>query len=122
MGIFVDKARVLRKSKDTVRVEGGYKEQAAVPGPWFRCFFDSGDESEVRTVGGVRRRRNATVTTLRRDTTGQPISVLATDQVEVNSRRFGVFVMDVMGDPQRLPRGRVGLIVTLGKTNRSAPG
>lgn len=120
---FRDRVRVHRKAK-AERVAGGYVPRDLPPGPWIRCAYDPGDETEVRTAGGVRRRRAATVVTGRRDEDGNEVEFLATDELEVDSRAHGLIRVDVAGAPERLTRGRTwtGWRVTIGRTNPSSPG
>lgn len=119
-----DRARITSTVKSGTRVEGGYQRQTVI-GPWFRCSYDPGDESESRSDGGVRRRRSgATLVTGRRATDGAAIELEATDAVEIDSQRYGTVRLDVVGTPERLVRGRsrIGWLVRLGKVDRKAPG
>lgn len=118
-----DRGRVIRKRNTGTRTEGGYDKKPE-PGPWFRCFYDPGDESEVRTEGGVRRRRAAQVITGARALDGSAIELLATDVLEVQSRLHGDHRLDIVGDPEKLGNRRVarGWLARVGKTNRKAAG
>lgn len=119
-----DKARIIRVEKSNVRVEGEYKTSTVI-GPWFRCFYDPGGESEERQLFGIRRRHSgAQLITGRRATDGSEIELKAQDRVEINSRGHGVLSLDVTGKPERLVKGRtrLGWLADLGKTNREAAG
>lgn len=120
---FRDRCRVIRKAKGE-RVAGGYVKGELPPGPWIRCVYDPGDETEVRTAGGVRRRRASTVVTGRRDIDGGEVELLASDELEVDSRIHGLVRVGVVGDPERVTRGRTwtGWQVRIGKTNERASG
>jgi hypothetical protein len=119
-----DRARVVRRESTGERVEGGYVKSVEY-GPWFRCFYDTGDESETRGEGSVRRRRSgAQLVTGRRALDGTPIELKAQDEVEVDSRTHGTLRLDVTGTPERMAKGRtwIGWLAPMGKTNRQAPG
>lgn len=106
------------------RVAGGYSKEP-VFGPWFRCYYDPGDESEARGPGSVRRRRaGAQLVTPRRALDGTEIDLSPKGTVEIESRVYGTLTLDVTGTPERMRRGSSwqGWIVDLGKTNRAAPG
>lgn len=126
LGAFLkDRARVLRTVNQGERVEGGYVKGPPIEGPWFRCYYDSGSESESRGPASVRRRRaGAQLIVGRKALDGTPIDIVASDQVIIESRAYGTITLDIEGDPERLIKGRtiLGYIVPLGKTNRKAPG
>jgi hypothetical protein len=119
-----DKARIIRKTKSATRTEGGYKT-TDVPGPWFRCHYAQGDESEARSDGGVRRHRaGPQVVTHRLALDGSTIDVKAEDEIEIDSRTHGVFRAGITGAPLRMHKGRIwiGWLIDVAKTNRKAPG
>ncbi len=119
-----DQARMQLAVKANVRVAGGYNKTATF-GPWFRCYYDPGDESESRGAGSIRRRRSgAQITTPRRALDGSEIDLSAKGSVEIVSRVYGTLTLDITGKPERLRRGSSwqGWIADLSKTNRTAPG
>lgn len=119
-----DRARIVTNVKSNTRVEGGYQTVLSF-GPWFRCFYDPGNESEQRSDGGVRRRRaGAQLVTGKRALDGSTIDLEASMAVEIDSKAHGMLTMDLAGTPEKLVRGRVsiGWLAPLGKTNRKAPG
>lgn len=119
-----DRARVIRKSKTSTRTEGGYQKTTG-EGPWFRCYYDPGQESESRGPGSVHRRRSgAQLVCGRRALDGSLIDLQASDVIEVNSQTHGTLRLDVVGAPEPLGlrRTRKGWLAQLGATNRKAPG
>lgn len=119
-----DRARVLSKTNTGTRVEGGY-QKVPTQGPWFRCTYDPGNESEDRSAGGVRRRRRgATVTCGRRALDGSMIEVTASDRIELDSPRYGSLVLDITDTPEPVVPHRLvtGWTINVGKTERSASG
>lgn len=120
---FKDKARIIRKVKQVVRnADGGYNEDTVI-GPWFRCFYDPGSESEERGPGGVRRRRGgAQIYASKTATDGTPVELKAEDNLEVNSPAHGVLSLDITGKPEKAAKGRrvYCWIAAVGKTNRQS--
>lgn len=119
-----DRARVLRKTTTPERREGGYIKEDVI-GPWFRCYFDPGTESEQRGNASIRRRRSgARLIAARKDLEGVALELKPEDRIEIVSRGHGILIMDVMGKPEKLVKGRTVLAwdVSLGKTNRESPG
>lgn len=118
----VDRARVRRNVVGAVRVEGGYQTTEVV-GPWFRCMYDEGNESEQRSDGGVRRRRTgASMLVGRRNTDGTAVDIQHQDRVEIDSRRYGQITLYVEGTPKVIAkrRTRIGIQVALAKTQRAS--
>lgn len=123
MGAFRDKARTVRYPEATTRVRGGYVQATGDPlyGPWFRCYYEPGEEGEQRSDAGVRRRRSGTTLyTVRRAMDGSAIAVQHDDQLDIDSLRHGRLLMNVEGTPERMPKGRVGLVIRLAKTNMAS--
>lgn len=119
-----DRARMQLSVKTGPRVAGGYSKEP-VFGPWFRCYYDPGDENESRGPGSVRRRRaGARMVTPRRALDGTEIDLSPKGTVEIESRVYGTLTLDITGTPERMRRGSSwqGWIADLGKTNRAAPG
>lgn len=118
---FNDKARVYRKTKQLVRnADGGYNEDEWI-GPWFRCFYDIGGESEERGQAGIRRRRSgATIYAAVRATDGTLVDLKPEDSLEIDSPGHGQLKLDITARPEKVTKGRVVYcwIASVGKTNR----
>jgi hypothetical protein len=119
-----DRARLIKHGRSTERVEGRFLPTGPTPGPWFRCYYDPGTESEARSTGGVRRSHPATLMFKLRAMDGTLVEATAKDEVEIQSRRFGTIRMEIMGTPEPIAKrtSRIGWIAALQKVSRSAPG
>lgn len=119
-----DLARTIRTTKTTVRIEGGYETETVV-GPWFRCHYEPGDESEQRTPASIRRRRaGASIIAAKTAKDGTLVDLRAQDRLEINSKGHGVLSLDIVSTPEKLVKGRtvLGWQASLGKTSREAAG
>lgn len=122
MSAFVDQARTVTFPQATARVEGRLVPSGApVYGPWFRCYYDPGDEGEAANDGGFRRRRSASLIARSRAKDGSTVTLKGNDVVEIVSRRHGTMTMNIVGTPKRLTKTRsaFGIEAQLGKTNRT---
>ncbi len=123
-GQFRDRARVQLFTKSETRVAGGYNKEASY-GPWFRCYYDPGDESETRGAGSVRRRRaGVRIATSRYALDGTEIDLSAKGTLEIESRVYGTLTLDITGTPEKTRKGSSwnGWVADLGKVNRASPG
>lgn len=118
---FNDKARIHRKIKQPVRnADGGYNQDEWI-GPWFRCFYDTGAESEERGQGGIRRRRSgANVYAAMKAIDGTAVVLQAEDALELESPGHGSLKLDIVGKPEVAAKGRTRYcwMASVGKTNR----
>jgi hypothetical protein len=119
-----DRARLIVHGRSAERVEGRFLPSGPTPGPWFRCYYDPGTESEARSTGGVRRTRPATLMFKLRAMDGSLVEAKASDEVEINSRRFGTIRMEIVGTPEPITKriSRIGWQAQLQKVSRKAPG
>ena len=118
-----DRARLIKHTRSGTKVEGRFIP-TSTPGPWFRCYYDPGTESESRGPGSVRRVLPATLIFKLRATDGSLVVASAKDEVEIESRRFGNVRMEIVGEPEALAKrfSRIGWLAQLQKVNRRAPG
>jgi class 3 adenylate cyclase len=94
-----DRARIQRKVRGA-RVEGRYTETAV----WtdsFRCRYRPESETESRDDARVRRVKPAGLTALARTmNTGEAVTILASDVVEITKRDGEVLTFQVKGTPK----------------------
>lgn len=106
--VMVDRARIIERVETGKKVEGT-TTMAPVHGPWFkvRLFLDMAQSPE-RSEQGERKKVVQTplmmfgVKTL----DGAPLELVAEQQVEISSPRFGTAVWRLTADPQPISKKR----------------
>ena len=78
----------------------------------------------MRTAGGVRRSRDATMLIGKRDLDGQELVFDGADVVEIQSRAFGRIRMQMRGAPEPIAKRRmqIGWLATLDRIDDKAAG
>lgn len=122
----VDRARLVKNESSGEKVEG---TRVFVPtsGEWFkaRLTLNAAPEVEPPSYKGEisssihATARSATLMYAIRDTVGSPVTLVASDRVEVNSAALGTAVYEVTGDPEpiRKKRAVIGWTATLTRAN-----
>jgi hypothetical protein len=112
----VDRARRLVDTPLGTKVEGS-TQFATVEDAWFKCRLTLGAAPEADDSTGARRRVSRTGSVLCgvKDLTNEPLTILATDRLEINSKELGRYIFDVTDDPAPLRKKRklIGWSITV---------
>ena len=117
--VLMDRGRILRQAAQPLKVEGRTQFVEVEHGAWFDCRLFLGGSPESPEPGGVRRKVTAAPTLMYgvEDDAGNPLQLVATDRVEVESEDLGSAVWRLTGDPDAFRRkeGVIGFQVTVSR-------
>lgn len=109
--VLVDRARILRQAATALKLEGRTQFAEVEPGTWFACRLTLPEPPE--TYDQARTYKRVVIVPMllfgTDDDDGNPLAVVHTDMLEVDSDDLGHETWQVTSDPQPLRR-REGMI------------